>query len=250
MKKKTRFDTIPSPTGMQNDEEVCGNRGNWGMLLRAVDIVLGFEEDDDTDGDTSHVMGFVEGRGRENETRLPGFGSSPTLAPVPRRPSAPAGDSGGVEGISSALVPRAAGSGSGVGAGFCSGSGFRFSSTRGPQSRLRLAKCHLCHFSCSRSMPLVLHVRFQHWDDFLFDRLLPGTGSVLRPVRRHRHRSLLPSELRFPCDFCKFGGSTLRSLMCHRHRHTGERPFVCSIVSCRARFPSPSALANHMRGHK
>ncbi|CAG0902627.1 unnamed protein product, partial [Cyprideis torosa] len=71
----------------------------------------------------------------------------------------------------------------------------------------------------------------------LAEHLLRVHGEGSLSLKRNRFRS------RFPCDHCSNVYKTKESLVAHRNRYMGLRPFVCS--QCDAAFHQSSALYQH-----
>ncbi|KAG7298313.1 hypothetical protein JYU34_017912 [Plutella xylostella] len=64
----------------------------------------------------------------------------------------------------------------------------------------------------------------------------------------HNRRQHCPLERSFKCDFCEWQFKTKYELGRHRTKHTGERPFRCSV--CPKTFVRRTALAVHLRTHE
>jgi uncharacterized Zn-finger protein len=54
---------------------------------------------------------------------------------------------------------------------------------------------------------------------------------------------------RYTCPECQKTFSRPSSLRIHKHSHTGERPYVCTVKGCERAFSVRSNLRRHMKIH-
>ena len=67
----------------------------------------------------------------------------------------------------------------------------------------------------------------------------------------HRHIDAQHREtVKYQCEICLKRLTSNQALKEHRNTHTGEKPFLCQVPGCSARFRQGSLLSAHKKTHR
>ncbi|KIL65991.1 hypothetical protein M378DRAFT_76171 [Amanita muscaria Koide BX008] len=107
----------------------------------------------------------------------------------------------------------------------------------------------------------------QHSAYRFYDVCLPGQGihsSLESDEKEHGSRAQRPQSrpsssegsnggkvatAKYSCPYCGKGFNRPSSLKIHINSHTGEKPFICPVESCRRSFSVLSNMRRHARMH-
>ncbi|XP_076438975.1 uncharacterized protein LOC143277901 [Babylonia areolata] len=107
--------------------------------------------------------------------------------------------------------------------------------------------CSICNLSFRRSGHLTRHMNTHNGQKSFSCEDCNAAFFTSSDLKRHASRVHKKDVSKFACTQCDARFFTSRALSIHRMKHTGEKPFPCSI--CGAAFSHRDLLTSHMEVH-
>eukprot|EP00035_Acanthoeca_spectabilis_P030768 m.10842 g.10842 ORF g.10842 m.10842 type:complete len:333 (+) comp4363_c0_seq1:191-1189(+) len=116
-------------------------------------------------------------------------------------------------------------------------------------------RCQTCTASFTNKTSLAVHRRVHNRtpvnpNDPKVQFMGAAVLEELFQKRTERRERKLSGADAYRCEDCDYVSTSKQSFVHHRYRHTGEKPYKCTVNGCFAKFERPNLLAKHKKAHE